>query len=232
MAEPVWVASSVLSARHSSHRFPGLPASLTGVVFIVSWTSMADQTLHCPKCWLTDRVHRLPSLYASGPSTGRTDVNIAGQPPLNRRLAPPPRPAKPRVSGVPVALAAVALLVGGVSLTIGLWDKSSQLGTPEYGAIVAAGRALVLAGILALAVAAFFVTSVIPGYLRNRRRFRLELSRWERKMEVWNRLCYCTRDQVLFLPGNRESLRPEQLHALLSRPDLQAASARAYSGHR
>lgn len=232
MAASIWVARSVLSARRSGRRFPGLLACLTGVVSIVSWTSMADEALRCPKCWLADRVQRLPSVYASGAPTGRTDVNIAGQPTLDRRLAPPPRPTAPRVPGVPVVIAAVALIVGGVSLTIGLWDKSSQLGTPEYGAVVAMGRAFVLAGIFALVVGVSFVISVIPGHLRNRGRFRQELSRWDRKMEVWNRLCYCTRDQVLFMPGSRQSLRPGQLHAFLSRPDLQTTSAQEHSGHR
>ena len=193
---------------------------------------MADETLRCPKCWLADRVQRLSSVYASGVSTGRIDVNGAGQPPPDKRLAPPPRPKAPRLPGVPVLIGAVALLVGGVSLTFGLWDKSSLLGPPEDGTIVAMGRAFVLAGILALAVGTSFVISVIPGYLRNRGRFRQELSRWERKMEVWNRLCYCTRDQVLFMPGSRQSLRPGQLHALLSRPALLAASVRGHPDHR
>ena len=40
-------------------------------------------------------------------------------------------------------------------------------------------------------------------------------------MEVWNTLCYCVRDHVVFLPDRSEILRPDQVQALLSSLDTR-----------
>jgi hypothetical protein len=192
---------------------------------------MAEETLRCPKCWLSDRVHKVSSVYAPGSATGQTDLKGAGQALLNQRLEPPPRPRKPRVPGLLVALAAVALLVGGINLTIGLRGSSSQLGVPDFAVVAAAGRVFVVAGVFALAVCAFLVVSVILAYRRNHRRFTQEFIQWERRMDVWNRLCYCARDDGVFLPGHREFLKPKQLHAFLSRSVGQAATTQAHLRH-
>jgi len=177
---------------------------------------MADQTVRCPKCWLDDRVRKVASVYASGPAAGPTGLKGAGQSPLSQKLEPPPRPKRPSAPGVLVALAVAALLIGGVSLTFGLWDKSSEAGMPGYGAVVAAGRALTIAGVFVLAVGAFVVVLVILAYRRDRRRFTRQLRQWERKMGIWNRLCYCSRDNGVFLPGERDILPPEMLRVFLS----------------
>lgn len=189
---------------------------------------MADQTSRCPKCWLTDRVQKVTSVYASGPSTGRTDIKGDSRSLLNQTLKPPPRPRKPRAPGVLVGLAVAALLIGGISLTIGLWDKSSEFGTPDYGTVAAMGRAFTVAGVFALAVWAVIVVFIIVAYRGSRRRFSRQFTQWERRMEVWSRLCYCSRDNGVFLPGQSEFLPPEKLHVFLSRPAGQTATTQAH----
>jgi hypothetical protein len=192
---------------------------------------MADQTLRCPKCWLADRVHKVASVYASGPSTGRTAINGDSQSLLKQKLEPPPPPKKPRAPGVLIGLAVTALLIGGVSLTIGLWDKSSELDMPDYGAVTAMGRASTVAGVFALAVCAVIVVFIIVAYRRSRRRYTRQFTLWERRMGVWNRLCYCSRDNGVFLPGQGDFLPPEQLHLFFSRPAGQRGTTQTYLRH-
>lgn len=215
-----------------THCVPGFAVSLTVAVWLVSSTGMTDQTLRCPKCWLADRVQKVNALYASGPSIGRPDITNSSQPPLKQMLEPPPRPKQPRPPGVLVGLAAAALLIGGISLIVGLSDKSSELGTPDYGTVAAMGRAFTLAGIFALAVCAVIAVFIIVAYRRSRQRFTRQLTIWERKVEVWNRLCYCSRDNGVFLPGQGEFVPPEQTRDLLSRPvGRKKATTQVYLRH-
>ncbi len=193
---------------------------------------MTDETLRCPKCWLADRVQKVATVYASDPPAGRTDIIGSSQLPLKQMLEPPPRPRKPRPPGLLVVLAAAALLIGGISLVVGLSDKSSELGTPNYGTVAAMGRAFTLAGVFALAVCAVILVFVIVAFRRSRQRFNRQSTTWERKMEVWNRLCYCSRDNGVFLPGQGEFVPPEQIRDLLSRPvGRKKATPQVYLRH-
>lgn len=178
--------------------------------------------LRCPVCEKDDSIQKVSAVFSGGVqaigletfSESAKGVTISRQ---SVRLAPPGEPKKP--AGLHWLLWILGLIIGvvflGGAIAIAITTQASGgeagiLGGLLYGAACGypAGFVLSLVGLLVLH------TSLLRG---SKARYTRELPIWQAMMEVWNRLYYCTRDDVVFDPATRETAEPERLAALLAR---------------
>jgi hypothetical protein len=174
----------------------------------------------CPVCGKDDASQKVSALFSGGVqsvgletfSQSARGVTISRQ---AMRMAPPAKPKEP--SGLHWLLWIVGLILGvvflggvlaiaGMSLTSG--GDAGILGGFLYGSACGypLGFVLTIAGLVVLHGA------LIKG---SRARFSREMPPWQAKMERWERLYYCSRDDVVFDPTDGKSVMPEDLQSLL-----------------
>lgn len=121
---------------------------------------------------------------------------------------------------IPLGLVAVGVSESG-AVSPGLIE---QLNLPDWAgwAMVACVGAVVLVGLLVgvwltVRIVGWMRTQYTSGQQNYQRRMaetEAELPRWERAIEKWNQLHYCTRDDVVFVPGQRAAPSAEMLSYL------------------
>ena len=121
---------------------------------------------------------------------------------------------------VPLGLVAVGVSETGV-VTPGMWERLNLPDWAGWGAAVCLGLV-----VLVVLVVGAWLTARIVGWLRaqymlsvqnHQRRVaetEAEIPRWERAMEKWQQLYYCTRDDVVFVAGKRAAPSAEMLNYL------------------
>jgi hypothetical protein len=179
----------------------------------------------CPICKQIDRVEKVSAVYEAGTAigayaggtvgvglaggvvgVGMAQTNLTGTTQTNRslRLAPPPPPPPPQGAGCAMAgLLFLSLVVGLIGLGMALSDNTEHL----------VGAALFVVG------AAGFV-SIVVVIGRNARVKKAEharqVARWRQAVANWERLYYCGRNDIVFIPGNPETCVPAyELYKLL-----------------
>jgi hypothetical protein len=137
--------------------------------------------------------------------------------------------------GIPACIGLVAAIIGllvplgivavGVSET-GVAPPAilEQLNLPDWAGW--AGAACLGLGLLIVLVVGAWLTARVVGWLRAQYSLSLqnhqqrvaeteaELPRWERALEKWKQLYYCTRDDVVFVAGKRPAPSAEMLKYL------------------
>lgn len=110
---------------------------------------------------------------------------------------------------VPLGIVAVGVSETG-AVSPGLWE---QLNLPDWAGWAGAA-CLGVVGLIVLIVGVW-LTVRVAGWLRTQYTLSMqnhqrrvaeteaELPRWERALEKWNQLYYCTRDDVVFVAGKR-----------------------------
>jgi len=134
-------------------------------------------------------------------------TSLTGMNQTNRslRLAPPPPPPPPRGEGCLFGGLLFLCLMGGL---IGV------------GIVLAENTAPQLAGVgLFVACAAGFTGLLIVANKNSRIRkaaHAQQIARWRQAIANWERLYYCSRNDIVFIPGNPEtSLPAHELYKLL-----------------
>jgi hypothetical protein len=173
----------------------------------------------CPQCGQIDAVRKVSSIVSEGntttdqfgvaPSLTGNSFYVVGAhgsstTDLARRLAP--RPPRPGGVGLRMALAAIALLVGGL-MAGGL---SIFVVAPEFGLFGCGNWVL---GILV--VTALLTLWPLLGIARIRREQKAYDLAMERARGKWSQLYYCGRDDIVFEPGERLVLGVSQLGSYL-----------------
>lgn len=148
----------------------------------------------CPVCHKSDKVKSLEAVYNEG----------------MERFAPPPMPGKTismlrymffNVLIVSICIFFILVLVGSESFGQGFsWG--------ELGLVVLTILCIVAA--LALSYVAF--TKIVHGDMEAQKHY----PQWDRAMENWNRLRYCSRDDVVFDPKTGTTVSEQALASLLS----------------
>lgn len=164
-----------------------------------------------------------------GLATGQTNLAGAYQTALSKRLAPPQRPVCKQFHPFVLVLAILAIPAGLVVglFALGLASMSSGPGpTPSNAAEVAAdvladlvcsaGPFLVAALLLGLGI----LTLVWAPFYNRRTRgtYDAELLRWQGAMQVWDRLYYCSRDDIVFDPDNGKQFPTSRMVHYCYRP--------------
>ncbi|GHO95205.1 hypothetical protein KSF_052530 [Reticulibacter mediterranei] len=179
----------------------------------------------CPICKQIDRVEKVSAVYEAGTSIGAysggtvgvgmaggvvgvgvAQTNMTGMSQTNRslRLAPPPQPQLPQGEGCGVGLLLfLCFAVGLVGLGMALADNSERL---------------IGAALFTVCTAGFVSLLVVLG--RKSRIKKAEhaqqIVRWQQAVANWERLYYCGRNDVVFIPGNSETCVPAyELYKLL-----------------
>ncbi len=151
----------------------------------------------CPKCEKDDQIQKVSSLVTSGISTTNYKNSFgnietaSSQTRLSSRLSPPAKPVhKPN-------------LLNNVLLFIGIYLIGTVIDFLSQSNIF---------GGLSLIVGLGFIIwiSVTPS-----NKHKTLLSEWERKIDNWNELYYCYRDDCVFDPRNGKTASASNLERLL-----------------
>ncbi|HLQ30770.1 MAG TPA: hypothetical protein VK140_16170 [Ktedonobacteraceae bacterium] len=148
----------------------------------------------CPICHKADKVKKLQTVYNEG----------------MQRFTPPPLPGK--TVSMMRSISPIMLIVGICIFLILVLVGSESFGQNfDYAELA-----------LVLVTLAFIVTALVLSYLAFTRVVKgdQEASKhypeWDRAMENWGRLRYCSRDDVVFDPQSGKTLSEEELASLLS----------------
>ena len=149
----------------------------------------------CPVCHQADKVKSLQAAYNEG----------------LERFAPPPMPGK-TVSMVRYMV--ISMLIVGVCIFFILVLVGSESFGPQ--AFSCGELALVLLTLICIVTALILsyvaFTKVVRGDMEAQQRY----AAWDRAMQNWNRLRYCSRDDVVFDPQTGKTVSTETLTSLLS----------------
>lgn len=148
----------------------------------------------CPVCKQSDKVKKLQAVYNEGMS----------------RFAPPPMPGK-TVSILGIMTFNMILVGIFVFLILVLVGSESFGNVHPYIALTLVVLAIA-AIVLALVLSYIAFTRVVHGDQEASQHY----SDWDRAMATWNRLRYCTRDNVVFDPQTGKVVPEEALSDMLS----------------
>jgi len=160
--------------------------------------SSRRQLAPCPVCSKADQVKRMQTAYEAG------DLHIA----------PPPMPeshvSMMKYVGIGMILVGVAAFLVIIMLSSGDFSWLQMI------------LSLVCI-VIALVLSFIAVRQLGQGDEEARRLYPV----WDQAMANWNRLLYCSRDQVVFDPQSRRVLSDEAVRSLLDMDRLEGASAQA-----
>ena len=167
------------------------------------------QKILCPVCHRADQVQKLQAAYEAGKS----------------RFAPPPMPVK-RVSMM--RNMAIGMLVVGICIFFILILIGSGSFGPDFSIAELVLVVVTLVGIILALVLSFLAFQrVVQGDLASQK----EYPAWDHAMENWNRLYYCSRDNVAFDPQTNKPLSEGALAALLSTEEKRTQGKPASAAH-
>ena len=158
-------------------------------------------TIVCPQCTKSDMIQKVSAVYRGGKAYGSYGGNISfagtSQTLLSEKLAPPVRP-RYRGSGMEqlVSFGAIAILT----------VITNSILAPQFGG----------SNCLTIYFSLIIAVIIWAGYFWWKKLTFDSEQRpiWDRKMEVWNRLYYCARDDCAFDPINQRTMPVENLPQL------------------
>ena len=169
----------------------------------------------CPVCHESETVALASGVSRAG--RGRlllADGNIGEyETELAALLSEPPRPREQTfsevVTAVAIGLAMVVLTL--VAVAVLRWQEFTEI----------PAEALDIALIMGVAWFGLLMPVVMLGrFLENRHRMQEELPRWREAVARWRQACYCSRDDIVFVPGRDEvPLAPEDASRLWAGDD-------------
>jgi len=179
--------------------------------------------LICPVCRKDDAIQKVSAIFSSGVQATTLELETYAQSAKGMtiskqalRLAPPAEPKKP--GGLHWLLWIVGLILS--FLFDWVFALSAMILLPslaregEASPCTACGCIGFPLGLVLPVVALVLLHSFL--LKRSKSRYSREFPVWQAMMERWNRLYYCSRDDVVFDPATGESVGPEALGALLS----------------
>jgi len=185
-----------------------------------------QSSIHCPVCNRTDKTekisvivskdtHKLSGIsqeWVSDKDGGfwRT-VPISGKQmsELARNLTPPPQPQAISYSWLDYSGRIIALVMGFILLIVGLSDLDAFIVYVPCILICA------ISGILG-------IMAKTKHDNKEQARIDEEEPLWKSAMEVWNRLYFCYRDDIVFDPDTKSSCQPQDVRNFCYRPISQA----------
>lgn len=172
---------------------------------------MAGHGLQCPVCGRIDQTQRVSAIVSSQSRRGQYGFP-GSQTFLASRLAPPMAPAGPTDSGC----LAITMWVGlGFFLVAFAMGAISSAGTRNTDAMCLGAAALACVVVLWLYQAQ---RSTRKRMLRAEAAGRVPA--WQRAMEVWERLYYCERDDVVFDPVTGQSFPVDYIQQYIYSTDV------------
>src|SRR3989440_9562061 len=167
----------------------------------------------CPVCHKADKVKKLEAAYNEG----------------LERFAPPPMPGK-TVSVLRYMVFSM-LIVGICIFFIIVLVGSESFGPAAFSWGELALVLLTLICIVTALILSYLAfTKVVRGDMEAQQRY----AAWDRAMQNWNRLRYCSRDDVVFDPLTGKTISQETLSSLLStevKEEEQIAQSSASAVH-
>jgi hypothetical protein len=181
----------------------------------------------CPVCRRPDRVDRVSNVVKAG--TGRL-MSIDGQSyrfqtDLARMLCAPERPVASSILQTVVRLlvSIVALVVIMAIVTLLRTQGAVEIPPAPLDVAYYAAIAWFAIGMPAWALWRFW---------SEHQAVKAQEPSWQEARSRWARLYYCTRDDVVYMPGEKRAESPEQVDALLYRPSSAGDASRmpSYAG--
>ena len=153
----------------------------------------------CPVCNRIDAIQKLTAIQAlgkvetSGPgglSESATKLILDIQPPY-----------APNYDGCTcLTVLALSAVVGGIVAIVNVIETGKD--EPLIGLFVA------------IVIAVFFVRSAISSYIKTKRKRQQWQAKLPKAMEIWNRMYYCARDDIIFDPETGKYYPREQFRRL------------------
>lgn len=149
----------------------------------------------CPVCHRSDKVKALQTAYNEG----------------LERFAPPPMPGKTVsiLRYMMFSMLIVGICIFFIIVLVGSESFGQSFSWPELALVLLTLICIVTA--LSLSYLAF--TKVVRGDQEAEKRY----AEWDRAMENWNRLRYCSRDDVVFDPQTGKTVSQQALSSLISK---------------
>jgi hypothetical protein len=149
----------------------------------------------CPVCHKADAVKKLQTAYEEGIT----------------RFAPPPMPTKTisMLRYMMFSILIVGICVFAIIILIGSESFGQAFSIPELLLVL-----LTLACIIAALVLSYVAfAKVVRGDTEASKRY----PEWDRAIEYWGRLRYCSRDDIVFDPQTGKTVSEEALRSLVSK---------------
>ncbi len=150
----------------------------------------------CPVCHKSDAVKTLQAAYNQGIS----------------RFAPPPMPTPTKTFSMLRTMLFSIVIVGicifAIIIFVGSESFGQSFSIPELLLVLLTLACIVL--VLALSYVAF--SRVVRGDTEASQRY----PEWDRALETWGHLRYCSRDDVVFDPQTNKTVSEEALKSILS----------------
>lgn len=156
--------------------------------------SIETQRPQCPVCHKADKVMKLEAAYNDGV----------------QRLAPPPLPVKtvPMMRYMVICMLLIGLFIFFILVLVG--SESFGQGFDYFELALVTGAIISIVAALVLSYIVF--TRVVRGDQEASKHY----PEWDRAMEHWGRLRYCSRDNVVFDPQTDRTVSDEELSSLMS----------------
>ncbi len=161
----------------------------------------AQTDIACPVCKRTDRARKVTALHRSEVQKlrGMSEKISAAQPGLSeigQRLQPPEEPHFSHAPNFVERFSSSLMAVGFVFALICIWVAARLFGD-KAGLPVG----LVFAGIVIGVIWYYWWKNNSAREREQREIEREQVAHWNHAMERWNRLYYCSRDDIVYIPG-------------------------------
>jgi predicted RNA-binding Zn-ribbon protein involved in translation (DUF1610 family) len=185
------------------------------LVSYATGTSLVEAHARCPLCQLNDRSRKVSSFMVSGGANSRYFAPPPKPNPPNSKPQPPQPPEAGGLSGN-----SGCLIWGGAFLflvmLIGLLNNSNNNSSVFFIILLLAGAGIFAIGLSQKNKNKAIIIQSQQKYQDDLNRWNLSTnknnleneelqrkwdSRWRQAMEAWNKLYYCERDDIVFMPG-------------------------------
>jgi len=190
---------------------------------------------HCPICGKDDQIQKVSSIVENGTSTGTYSgpaagvVNVDGKPRLvgsystmsgstttrlAQMFAPPTKPGQKGSCWLVVGMVVIALMVLN-TLGFALRALLAGINDPTDFPVIASLALFIFAGLLIIPI--WLIARQLSKVNRwNQQEHPKEISEWQRKIAVYDRLYFCHRDDAVFDPNSGRHASPQELGRLLA----------------
>lgn len=165
-------------------------------------------------------VAKVSAVYSKGTSHGTYTgigtgiMSISGRniSELSQRLAPPPKPEFDN-TGCFIFL----LIITAIVTTIGFLSSLGSLISISIRESISINTVIVdttISTTVYLAIIVGIITGIrkLNSYVKkNRIKYEIDKGKWNNKMNNWQKLYYCFKDDVVFYPDSNEYIKPEDI---------------------
>ncbi len=191
------------------------------------------QNYNCPQCGQVDRVEKVSALLRAGTSAGLYSGTASGSglvagmsyTALSQKLSPPIEPIYQSPWGGCSVTITAGLVIWNIAFIVwvclGLSQSPTVVEALSHGNLDYWRTFIIIIGVglIGWVIMAAIISTKNRTASERGTHFATEYPRWERAIARWNELYYCSRNDVVFIPGKPNTCVPiNEMQKLLYRP--------------